>query len=131
MYESSKTIVQLKTSVKKHSDVTLSLCKANLSKTGVLSEKTSNQLESLQSQLSSDYLINIIRDIYVPFREVFLELKNYIGEKYAYKKKRKTEDSMEVTCLEETCIMPKKKPCKYEIWLWKDWRNKSDFAFHK
>lgn len=36
---------------------------------------------------------------------------------------------MELSHVDETVFAPKKKPCKKEIWLWKDWRDKNNYHF--
>lgn len=40
----------------------------------------------------------------------------------------KVEDSMEISHIDETMVAQKKKPCKRELWLWRDWRDKTNFS---
>lgn len=37
---------------------------------------------------------------------------------------------MEISHIDETMIVQKKKPCKWELWLWRDWRDKTYFSPH-
>ena len=34
---------------------------------------------------------------------------------------------MEISHIDETIIAHKKKPCKRELWLWRDWRDRVSF----
>ena len=36
---------------------------------------------------------------------------------------------MQLSYLEETVISIQKKPCKHELWLWKDWKNHNSLYF--
>lgn len=38
------------------------------------------------------------------------------------------QDSMEISHIDETLIAPKKKPCKKQLWLWRDWRDKTNYG---
>lgn len=131
LYICSTKLALLKTNVKKHSDVTLSLLRVSISKGRGAEENRPSQLDELNSQLSNDYIAEIILEVFKSFKEVQNEIKNFMASKYLKKKKKTLENSMDLSHLEETMFQPKRKPCKNEAWLWKEWRDKNEYTFLK
>lgn len=73
-------------------------------------------------------MTEIIFDVYKSFKDTLSDLKTHFNQKYYKKKKIRVQDSMEVSHIDETFVAPKKKPCKKELWLWRDWRDKNLYS---
>lgn len=97
VYIVSKKLHMLKTNVKKHSDVTLSLMRYNNGKNKVYGNDKSSQVDRLYDQISYDYLIDIISEVYHSFKDTLGDMKNYFSQNSYKKKKNNIENSMELS----------------------------------
>lgn len=72
-----------------------------------------------------------MQEVYQAFKNGLADIKNHFSKKYYKKKKRQVQDSMEVSHIEEdeSILAVKKRPCKKELWLWRDWRDKTNYTF--
>lgn len=119
----------LKQNVKKHADVTLSLIR---SIPKGRQETRTPQVEQVYNQISYDFVTEILCEVYRAFKDALTDMKTHFNQRYYKKKKTKVEDSMEISHIDET-VMPvglKKKPCKKQLWLWRDWRDKGNYALN-
>ena len=87
----------LKTNVKKHSDVTLSLMRYNNEKNKHYGNDKASQIDRMYDQISYDYLIDIITEVYHSFKEILGEMKNHFSENNYKKQKIITDNSMELS----------------------------------
>ena len=73
--------------MKKHSDVTLSLMRYNDGKPKNYIADKQSQVDRMYDQISYDYLIDIITEVYIAFKDTLGDLKNYFNQ-HSYKKKK-------------------------------------------
>ena len=97
LYTCCSKLALLRTDVKKHSEVTLSLYRTTYSKNK--NDSICPQLEKLHEQLSNDYLIDVMLEVYKAFKTSLMDLKNFIASKSTQKNKKTIENSMEVSHL--------------------------------
>jgi hypothetical protein len=64
------------------------------------------------------------------FKDALVDMKTYFNQKFYKRMKNKVENSMEISHIDESMVQvqQKKKPCKKEMWLWRDWRDKTSYC---
>jgi hypothetical protein len=70
--------------------------------------------------------------VYKGFKETLMDMKTYFNQKFYKRMKNKVDNSMEISHIDETMVQvhQKKKPCKKELWLWRDWRDKNNYSIN-
>lgn len=70
------------------------------------------QVDQLYQQISYDFIVEAIQEVYRAFKDATTEVKNVFSQKFYKKKKKMVNDSMEISHIEDSMFAFRKKPCK-------------------